>query len=119
MTQRGRASIVVVVAAALVASVWLALRSRPVDLPPSTLSSTAVGAPPPEDGPPLPPPREVIERLPVSQGALDLRVFAAAGSDVGRASETSVYGRLYETLPVAGPGGGWANPLRVEYTAGA
>jgi peptidoglycan glycosyltransferase len=67
----------------------------------------------------LPPPREILERLPVSRAALDLRVLGAAGADLGRVSDEDVKGRLYETVSVAAPGGGPASTLRVEYTLDA
>jgi len=117
MTRRGRASVAavvaLVVAALLTGIVWIAQCSGLADAAP------AVGAPPPESRTPSPPPREILERLPVSRRALDLRVFGAAGDDLGSAADSGVYGRLYETLPVDGSDGGWAGPMRVEYTLDA
>ena len=72
MTQRGRASIVAAVVLAFAAGVWLAGGSLSDGLVPPP----AVAAPPPAlEPPPLPPPRAVLERLPVSQGALKDALF--------------------------------------------
>jgi hypothetical protein len=119
MTWRGRVSVAAVVTAVLAAVAWFAERSGPADAASASEAALAVGAAPPESPTPLAPPREILERLPASQRALDLRVFGAAGEDLGSAVESGVYGRLYETLPVAGPDGGSAGPLRVEYTLDA
>jgi len=124
MTQRGRVSVAAFVAAALVGAVWLAEGSLFGGLmspaAPAASATPAVGAPPPAiELPALPPPRAILERLPVSQRALDLRVVGAAGGDLGPASEAGVSGRLWETLPVSEPGRRWASPLRVEYTLNA
>jgi peptidoglycan glycosyltransferase len=117
LTFRGKASIAFLVGAALVAGFWsarllVAGRPSPVSLPVQPPVATA----PREPVPLRPPPRNVIERLPVSRAALDLRVIDAAGSDVGPASQQGIYGRLYETLPSPVPAEFWEEPLRVEYT---
>jgi cell division protein FtsI/penicillin-binding protein 2 len=122
MTRRGRASIAAAVFATFATGLWLAgsllgnASERTAD---EAGGSFAVSSPPPESGPPVLPPRAVIERLPVSERALDLRVFGTPGGDLGPASQASVYGRLFETLPIDEPAGGWASPLRVEYTLDA
>ena len=114
MTRRGRASVAAVVAAVLAGAVWIVALSGPAAAPPASDAARGVGAAPPENRTPSTPPREILERLPVSRRALDLRVFGATGDDLGSAAEAGVYGRLYETLPVAGSDGGWASPLRIE-----
>jgi len=117
MTRRGRASVAALVAALLAGAVWIAERSGSADSASDT--AAAVGAPPPESRVAHLPPREILERLPVSRRALDLRVFGDAGEDLGSAGESGVSGRLYEVLPIDGSDAGWASPLRVEYTLDA
>jgi len=119
MTPRGRASVAAFVAAFLAGVVWIADRSGPADAASPSETAPAVGAPPPGSRIPSSPPREILERLPVSRHALDLRVFGDAGEDLGSAAESGVSGRLYELLPIDGSEGGWASPLRVEYTLDA
>jgi peptidoglycan glycosyltransferase len=119
MTRRGRASVAAAVAGVLAVIVWIAERSDSADAAPAPNTAPAVGAPPPEARTHALPPREILERLPVSRRALDLRVFGDAGEDLGSAAQPGVYGRLYETLPIDASDSGWAGPLRVEYTLDA
>jgi membrane peptidoglycan carboxypeptidase len=123
MTPRGRWSIAASCAVAVAGVVWLAAGSRPADRTPSEIAVGAIGLPPPGMRPPSLPPRAILERLPVSRRALDLRVFGETGDDLGPVSQAGVYGRLFEMLPVTGfeedGEGGWASPLRVEYTLDA
>jgi peptidoglycan glycosyltransferase len=120
LTFRGRVSIALMVGLALVAgfcSARLLVSGRSESETQATEPPVATA--PREPAPLRPPPRNVIERLPVSRAALDLRVIDAAGTDVGPASQQGIYGRLYETLPSPVPAEFWEEPLRVEYTLDA
>jgi peptidoglycan glycosyltransferase len=115
MTLRGKLSLAALVAVALAAGFGSArhlVAGRHSD-------AVAPAAPPVAAAPRAPaelrpPPREFVERLPISRSALDLRVIDASGTDVGPASQQEIYGRLYETLPT--PDERWDGPLRLEYS---
>jgi hypothetical protein len=116
MTLRGKLSIAAVLGTALVAGFWFAGRRSET---PAASQPPAVATAPREIAPLRPPPREIVERLPVSARALDLRVVGAAGNDVGPASQNGIYGRLFEEVPAPAPADFWEGPLRVEYTLDA
>jgi len=119
MTRRGKASIALIVGVALVSGFWTARRLvSPRDAVPLAPPPPVAAAPRPVASL-RPPPREIIERLPITHDALDLRVIDAAGVDVGPAAENGIYGRLYETLPAPVPADFWEGPLRVDYTLDA
>jgi hypothetical protein len=126
MTVRGKLSIAALVAISLVAGFFTAQQlvsnRQAGDAPPLARVAPPVppvAAAPREPAALRPPPREILERLPISRNALDLRVIDAAGADVGPASQQGIYGRLYETLPAPAPGELWDGPLRLEYTLDA
>jgi len=116
MTPRGRASVAALAFGVVAGFSFALVRSTPTH--PDDATPQVAAAP---DGLAVAerPPRAIVERLPASPGALDLRVLGTAGDDAGFASDSSAYGRLYETFPLRDASSGWASPLRVEYTLDA
>jgi hypothetical protein len=119
MTRRGEFSIVALIAAVAVVAGFTWVGSRPGRslLPEPSASVSAAGTPRSE--PPTTVPREIRERLPASERALELRVLSESGVDLGPASEKGIYGHLAEFIWLPGGGNGWSNPLRVEYALDA
>jgi len=121
MTQRGRLTIVTLIAAALLSLAWLVgstgaatgARTEAVPADASAAPSGAQETPSPAvSSAPLPSrvPGGLLERLPVTQAALDLPIRARALA----AEDES--GRLYEEVDVGAFSPELAGPVRVEYT---
>jgi len=119
MTRRGRASIAALVLGAVAGFCFALLRWGPTSSGGDPGSIPDVAAAPDREVTAELPPRTIVERLPASPAALDLRVLGEMGEDVGFASESDAYGRLYETFPLRERESGWTSPLRLEYTLDA
>jgi cell division protein FtsI/penicillin-binding protein 2 len=117
MTRRGRATLAslgVLIGSAASAVAWFAGEGPPARAGGEPGPTATVLAQPP----PLRPPPEILERLPVSRRALELPAAAPGEEDlpVPIAGER---GRLYELIPVSREDSRLRGPLRVEYTLDA
>jgi cell division protein FtsI/penicillin-binding protein 2 len=118
MTRRGRATLAslgVLVGSAASAVAWFAGESPPARAGGEPVPTVTGLAQPP----PLRPPPEILERLPVSRRALELPTAAAPGEGRPSVPVAGAKGRLYELIPVSREDSRLRGPLRVEYTLDA
>jgi len=120
MTRRGRLSILAASGSVFAMGLWIANVSLSSGAPEPAIPEPAPDvAAPPQTAALGPPPQTVIEHVPVSRRALDLRVTDSTGADQGVASDQDVRGRLYESVSVGSLAKAQRNPIRVEYTLDA
>jgi len=111
LSDRGRVTLLGLVAVALVGVAALAgwMASQRIVPPPQEVAD--VGAPPPQ----LPDvPAELLARVPVSRQALELQAVLGSGVEMGRVGDRGVSGRLFERVALPDVG-----ELSVEYTLNA